>query len=256
MSNTVIRFTKMHGLGNDFVVINNLARDILLSPEQLKKIADRRTGIGCDQILVIEPSEEKDIDFTYKIYNQDGSESGQCGNGARCLAKFIYDEKLSQKKKLNLKTVSTVLETYVMNQDSSLVKVNMGIPHNTRPYAAKNKSGYYVDMGNPHAVFSVESICNPELDNLGLDNINIGYMEIINSSHIKLRVFERGAGETLACGSGACAAVAAGILQNKLGHQVVVELKLGCLEITWKGAGHPIWMTGPAQTSFQGSIVF
>ena len=181
----LINFTKMHGLGNDFIVIDAVSQAVSLSKSQIIWLSDRHLGIGCDQVLLIEKSADPEFDFFYRIYNSDGSESGQCGNGARCIAKFISDK---------------------------------------------------------------------NLNNLGLDDFNIGFMQIIDKNNIKLRVFERGAGETQACGSGACAAVIAGITQNLLNHTVTVELPGGKLYIEWQGEPHPVWMTGPAETVFEGNI--
>jgi diaminopimelate epimerase len=219
----------MHGLGNDFVVLNNLDQQLELSPKFITDISDRHRGVGCDQVLVLEKSpdssQETDIDFFYRIFNSDGSEVGQCGNGARCLAKYIAENKLSKKKKLRVKTITSILELTLQ-----------------------------LSLGNPHAVFKVDNIKDSSLHNLGLDNINIGFMKIIDKSHIALRVFERGAGETQACGSGACAAAVVGIMQKELDNTVCVELTGGKLYINWAGDNSPVIMTGPAVTVYEGRL--
>jgi len=257
----LINFTKMHGLGNDFVVIDAISQDILLSPSDIIKISDRHRGIGCDQVLLIQKSDIPDIDFLYKIYNSDGSEVGQCGNGARCLAKFIRDKNLSSKNILRVKTFTRKLELYIENEN---IRVNMGIPVEmqyfasldlkTQNIASLHSKPISLFLGNPHIVFLTQDIKDHSLNNMGLDDFNIGYMQIIDKNHIKLRVFERGAGETEACGSGACAAVVAGITQNLLDHSVTVELTGGKLYIQWQGQNHPVWMSGPAETVFEGCI--
>jgi len=242
----------MHGLGNDFIVINNLSNTFHLNADMIEKLSNRYTGIGCDQLLVLEKSDDPEIDFFYKIYNQDGSLSGQCGNGARCLAKFIWDEKISEKKTLTFKTFSTILEVILV--ENGLIKVNMAPPKSVREYTHQHLKGIFVDLGNPHIVFRVDNIHAPHLSNFGLDDYNIGYMQIVSKNHIKLKVFERGVGETLACGSGACAAVVAGITQNLLDQRVIVELQLGSLQIEWQGNSNPVWLTGPAEKSYVGVI--
>jgi diaminopimelate epimerase len=247
-----INFTKMHGLGNDFIVINNISNTLQLDTKIIRKLSNRHTGIGCDQLLIVEKSEDSNIDFVYRIFNQDGSVSGQCGNGARCLAKFIWDNHLSEKKSLTLKTVSTTLEVTML--DNHLIRVNMGVPISVQKYQHQDLNGIFVDLGNPHIVFEVDNINDSALFNLGLDKYNIGFMQKVSSSRIKLRVFERGAGETLACGSGACAAVIAGIYEKVLDQTVTVELNLGSLEVKWQGEDQPVWLSGPAEKCFEGII--
>ncbi|HEV2614008.1 MAG TPA: diaminopimelate epimerase [Gammaproteobacteria bacterium] len=247
-----IIFTKMHGLGNDFVVINNIDQKIDFSAEMISTISNRHFGIGCDQVLILEKATEANIDFNYRIFNSDGSEVGQCGNGARCLAKFIHDKKLSDKKQLNVKTITSILELTL--QKDGDVSVRMGIPKDFRPIQTLAFSGLQLSLGNPHAVFKVDNIKDSGLSNLGLDSINIGFMKVIDRTHIKLRVFERGAGETQACGSGACAAVVVGIKQNELDNTVCVELTGGKLYVSWAGEGQPVIMTGPAVTVFEGIL--
>jgi len=244
---TLIRFTKMHGLGNDFIVINGVTQNIKLSSDQVRFIADRRRGVGCDQILIVEKSNEPNIDFYYKIYNADGSEVGQCGNGARCLAKFIHEEKLSDKKNLRVKTQTRILNILIEND---FICVDMGEPHAIEKYP----EGISLDLGNPHVVFCVNNI-DVNLDNRGLHDKNVGFVQVIDRAHIKIRVFERGVGETSACGSGACAAVVAGITQGLLDESVTVSLTGGELFIQWKGPSHPVYMTGPAETVFKGEIL-
>jgi diaminopimelate epimerase len=249
-----ITFTKMHGLGNDFVVINNIDQNIEFSPALIIEISDRHRGVGCDQVLVLEKFPEKDvepnIDFFYRIFNSDGSEVGQCGNGARCLAKFIHDKKLSKKKHFRVKTITSILELTL--QEDGDISVNMGTPKDFRPIKTLAFTGLQLSLGNPHAVFKVDNTKDSSLHNLGLDNINIGFMKVIDKSHIQLRVFERGVGETQACGSGACAAVVVGIMQNDLDNTVCVELTGGKLYIHWEGEGSSVMMTGPAVTVFEG----
>jgi diaminopimelate epimerase len=244
----------MHGLGNDFVVINNIDQNIEFSPALIIEISDRHRGVGCDQVLVLEKLPEKDIepniDFFYRIFNSDGSEVGQCGNGARCLAKFIHDKKLSKKKHFRVKTITSILELTL--QEDGDISVNMGTPKDFRPIKTLAFTGLQLSLGNPHAVFKVDNTKDSSLHNLGLDNINIGFMKVIDKSHIQLRVFERGVGETQACGSGACAAVVVGIMQNDLDNTVCVELTGGKLYIHWEGEGSSVMMTGPAVTVFEG----
>lgn len=249
----LIYFTKMHGLGNDFVVIDAISQSVVLTKLDVISISDRHRGIGCDQILFLQKSDTPDIDFLYKIYNSDGSEVGQCGNGARCLAKFIQDKNLSPKNKLRVKTLTSILELYIQDEN---IRVNMGVPENIQDFQnfSPKLSGIQLSLGNPHIVFITQNIQDKFLNNFGLNNFNIGFMQIITRDSIKLRVFERGAGETEACGSGACAAVVAGITQNLLDHAVTVELQGGKLYIQWQGQNHPVWMTGPAETVFEGNI--
>lgn len=245
-----INFTKMHGLGNDFVVIDNISQNTDFSQKLITALSDRHRGIGCDQVLILEKSTEAEVDFFYRIFNSDGSEVGQCGNGARCLAKFIAEKKLSSKTTLRVKTITSLLELNL--QPDGDVSVNMGIPKDFRPIQTLAFSGLQLSLGNPHAVFKVDNIKDSGLHNLGLDNINIGFMKILDKSHIQLRVFERGAGETQACGSGACAAAVVGIMQKELDNTVCVELTGGKLYIHWAGEHSPVMMTGPAVTVFEG----
>ena len=273
----MIHFTKMHGLGNDFVVIDAINQTIQLSPEQIRFIADRHFGVGFDQLLLVEKPISDTADFKYRIFNADGSEVSQCGNGARCFARFVADKKLTDKTEIRVDTNAGQL-VLCLNEDG-LVTVNMGIPRHhpseiplliapeTLLYSLEINGQDYqfgaVSMGNPHAVLIVEDIANAPVAELGKqleshpvvpERANIGFMQIINRQHIKLRVYERGAAETLACGSGACAAVVIGIEQNLLDNTVLVELAGGNLNINWAGRGSPVWMTGAAVAVFEGVI--
>lgn len=260
---TVITFSKMHGLGNDFVVIDAINQNVSLTSKQIQYIADRHRGIGCDQILLVEKSLQPEIDFNYRIFNADGSEVGQCGNGARCLAKFVVDQKLTDKKFLRIKTSTTILECELLNHNQ--VKVNMGIPKEIQTITIENHSGVTLDIGNPHMVFLTTMLQKnyKDINKLGEicnhhayfpQGVNVGFMHIIDRQHIELRVYERGAGETQACGSGACAAVIAGIQQQLLDNNVSVNLLGGELQIAWQGEHAPVWMTGAAEYVFEGEI--
>ena len=272
-----ILFTKMHGLGNDFVVIDAINQDIDLSEDQVRYLADRHFGVGCDQLLLVEAAETDDVDFIYRIYNADGGEVEQCGNGARCFAVFVREKGLTDKDLIRVETASGVIELHV--QDDGQIMVDMGVPEFSPwkiPFNADTRLDEYsldvngevitigaVSMGNPHAVTIVDNIETAAVDELGAcienhplfpNRVNAGFMQIIDDSHIRLRVFERGAGETLACGTGACAAVAIGCLQGHLTNQVEVELPGGSLQISWQGEASPVMMTGPATTVFEGKI--
>jgi diaminopimelate epimerase len=274
----MINFTKMQGLGNDFVVIDAINQHITLTSEQIRFMSNRHFGIGFDQLLLVEKPVSENADFKYRIFNADGSEVGQCGNGARCFARFVRDKKLSGKDEICVDTTSGQLLLRFTEQD--LITVNMGIPkHNPIeiPLLAEQELMLYkvavndenisfgaVSMGNPHAVIQVENVENAPVNSLGniLENhtifperANIGFMQIINKKAIKLRVYERGASETLACGSGACAAAVIGIEQNLLDNEVCVELPGGNLQISWSGRGEPVLMTGPACHVFDGTII-
>ncbi|MCH9698861.1 MAG: diaminopimelate epimerase [Gammaproteobacteria bacterium] len=273
----MLEFTKMHGLGNDFVVIDATRKPVQLSDGQLKAIADRHFGIGCDQILVVEQSSNPAIDFRYRIFNADGSEVGQCGNGARCFARFVQDKQLTDKNIIRVETQSSLM-TLTINPDDT-VSVNLGVPvfePNQVPLLAESRKTSYtlsidgqtisygaVSLGNPHAVILVDKLDLAPVQSLGAvmenhqifpERANIGFMQIIDLQHIQLRVFERGAGETLACGSGACAAVVVGIEQGHLDSPVTVDLPGGSLTIEWQGEGQPVIMTGTATTVFEGSM--
>jgi diaminopimelate epimerase len=270
-------FVKMHGLGNDFVVIDAFRRDLSLSTAQVRFLADRRFGIGCDQLLLVERPGQAGVDFRYRIFNADGSEVEQCGNGARCFARFVRDEGLTDKDAIVVETASGVITLYV--ESDGQIRVNMGAPRFNPaqlPFIAEAEADKYpleigsepltigaVSMGNPHAVLRVEDIATAEVERLGplLEShprfprrVNVGFMEIVTRGHIRLRVYERGAGETLACGTGACAAVAVGRRWGELDDTVRVDLPGGSLTIRWEGGDTALWMTGPATRVFQGEI--
>jgi len=273
----LIEFTKMHGLGNDFVVIDAIRQKIYLTSEQVRFIADRHFGVGCDQVLLVEESSNSDADFRYRIFNADGSEVAQCGNGARCFARFVRDKKLSDQDQVLVDTDAGQL--LLSFEVDGLITVNMGIPEHN-PVLIPLKSGqeekFYsaeingvekvfgaVSLGNPHAVLQVKDVQMAAVEEVGEaleshpvfpERANIGFMQIIDRNKLKLRVYERGAGETLACGSGACAAVVIGIEQQLLAHDVLVELPGGELKIQWQGRGYPVLMTGPAVSVYEGII--
>ncbi|MGD0960749.1 MAG: diaminopimelate epimerase [Methylomonas sp.] len=273
----VIHFSKMQGLGNNFVVIDAINQSINLNAEQIRRIADRHFGVGCDQLLLVERPVNHNADFKYRIFNADGGEVGQCGNGARCFARFVREKQLTAKNEIVVDTDSGQLTLRIT--EDGWITVNMGVPRlppEQIPLLAAEQAKLYhvtlpegeiafaaVSVGNPHAVIVVEDIAQAPVATLGAvmerhrifpERANIGFMQIINRQAIKLRVFERGAGETLACGSGACAAVIAGIEQDLLDREVCVSLPGGELKINWPGRGQPVFMTGPAATVFEGRI--
>jgi diaminopimelate epimerase len=273
----LLEFTKMHGLGNDFVVIDAIHQNVALSPEQVRQIADRHYGIGCDQLLLVEAPSTQDTDFRYRIFNADGGEVGQCGNGARCFMRFVHERGLTDKRELKVETLSGQLQLEL--EDDGLVTVNMGEPRlepTDIPFDAPAYAQIYtlaldgdvleiaaVSMGNPHAVTRVEDVETAPVERLGPlierhprfpERVNAGFMQIIDFEHIRLRVYERGAGETRACGSGACAAVVAGRLWDQLSARVNVALRGGNLVVSWAGNGHPVYITGPATRVFEGRI--
>ncbi|MHB8254283.1 MAG: diaminopimelate epimerase [Acidiferrobacter sp.] len=267
-------FTKMHGLGNDFVVMNAITQTVNLTPELVRAIADRHFGVGCDQVLVVEPSTEKGIDFRYRIFNADGGEVQQCGNGARCFARYVRDEGLTAKDVIAVRTEGGVITLQVLDNDEVLV--NMGLvrrlPEEIPFLAPKEDIVYTVDvagrgvdmtvlsLGNPHAVQLVDDVERaPVLTEGPLierharfpEGVNVGFMQVLDRRTIRLRVYERGAGETLACGTGACAAVAAGRLRGFLDEKVDVYLRGGRLTVSWDGQG-PVWMQGPVCRVYDG----
>lgn len=272
-----MQFSKMHGLGNDFMVIDGVTQNIYLTAETIRKLADRHRGIGFDQLLLVEPPYDPELDFHYRIFNADGSEVSQCGNGARCFARFVTLKGLTDKRDIH---VSTAKGKMVLSlKDGEKVRVNMGEPvwePAQVPFAANKFEKNYilrtelqtvlcgvVSMGNPHCVLQTEDINTALVNELGplLENherfperANIGFMQVVTRNHIKLRVFERGAGETQACGSGACAAVAVGIMQGLLDGYVRVDLPGGSLQIEWEGIGHPLYMTGDATHIYDGFV--
>lgn len=273
----LLRFTKMHGLGNDFVVLDLVTQRLNITEQQVRLLADRRLGIGCDQVLVVEIPRHPDIDFRYRIFNNDGSEVEQCGNGARCFAKFVRDKKLTGKSKIKVETNTGVIELLV--ERNGEIRVNMGKPElqpELIPFDADHQANTYaldvdgtafeigaVSMGNPHAVMLVDDIETNLVSQIGPriekhprfpNRVNAGFMQVVSRREINLRVYERGAGETLACGSGACAAVVSGQLRGLLDQRVSVNLPGGKLTIEWRGEGHPVMMTGPATTVFEGQI--
>ncbi|GAB2196927.1 diaminopimelate epimerase [Sessilibacter sp. MAH4] len=272
-----IRFTKMHGLGNDFVMIDAISQRPNLTAENVRKLCDRRFGIGCDQLLVVDHPTTPDIDFKYRIFNSDGSEVQNCGNGARCFAKFVRERKLTGKSRISVETCAGVMILEV-NKDET-VRVNMGepilAPHKI-PFAAPEQLTSYpiivddqqyeigsVSMGNPHAVLFINDTETAPVQTLGAkiechpdfpEKVNVSFAQVMSRTEVKYRVFERGVGETLACGTGACAAVACGIVQGKLDNNVTVHLRGGDLKIQWQGVGHPLYMTGPAVTVYHGQV--
>ncbi|MCB1777754.1 MAG: diaminopimelate epimerase [Candidatus Competibacteraceae bacterium] len=272
-----LHFTKMQGLGNDFVVIDGIRQTVALESAQIRRLADRRFGIGCDQILLAEASQRADADFRYRIFNADGGEVEQCGNGARCFARFVHDQGLTNKNGLWIETLAGLLQLHLLPDHR--VRVDMGRPRlepSDAPFIATERALRYpiavdgmeleigvASMGNPHAVLMVNDVDQAPVARLGAllerherfpQRVNVGFMQIIAPDHIRLRVFERGAGETLACGSGACAAVVVGRLWGQLSPNVRVELPGGALEIHWAGEGESVLMTGPATTIFEGWI--
>lgn len=272
-----IEFTKMHGLGNDFVVINNLSGSIILSSDNIRFIADRHFGIGCDQLLLIENASRPENDFSYRIFNADGGEVEQCGNGARCFARYVHDRGLTNKTSITLETLGGVITAHL--EVSGQVRIDMGIPvfePAKIPFSADAEADTYdleianqthtisaVSMGNPHAVLMVDDIDSAPVTTLGPviqqqsrfpQRVNVGFMQIIDRSHIRLRVFERGAGETQACGTGACAAVVIGIRRGLLENNVQVSLQGGDLLINWNNDNKNVWLTGPTTHVFEGVI--
>lgn len=273
----LMKFTKMHGLGNDFVVIDAVTQNVRITASMARRLSDRKTGIGCDQLLVVEPPSDPDIDFNYRIFNSDGAEVEQCGNGARCLARFVHDRRLTGKNPIVVKTSNRVMQLVV--EDKKMVAVDMGIPElvpENIPFEAPEKAMVYaidvdgqsydiaaVSMGNPHAVLRVDDVEHAPVAELGAkieshprfpNRVNVGFMQIDSRNEIKLRVFERGVGETEACGSGACAAAVAAIQQGLVDSPVTMQLTRGSLKIDWRGEGHELIMTGPTATVFHGRI--
>ncbi len=273
-----IAFTKMHGIGNDFIVFDNLSNQISLTPEQIRFLSDRRFGVGCDQILFVETSSNPKVDFHYRIFNANGEEVPQCGNGARCLARFVVDKGLTDKETLAIETQSGLI--YPRIEANGEVTVDMGIPRlepSEIPFNADQVETQYpimvgtdlykigaVSIGNPHAVLLVDSIEEAPIDTVGPklsshhrfpQRANVSFMQIVDDSNIKLRVYERGVGETLACGTGACAAVVVGQLLGRLDHLVTVNLSGGQLQIERASKEDAsVLITGPATRVFEGTI--
>ncbi|MGM7319004.1 MULTISPECIES: diaminopimelate epimerase [Idiomarina] len=273
----LLHFSKMHGLGNDFMVVDNVTQNLYVNPDQIRRWADRHTGIGFDQMLLVEPPYDPDLDFHYRIFNADGSEVAQCGNGARCFAKFVKAKGLSNKNHLKVSTKAGKMVLHL--EKDGQVTVDMGEPlfePAAVPFKAQKVEQTYVlrvkdetvlcgvlGLGNPHCVIAVDNVDTAPVQTLGADlaaherfpeSVNVGFMQKISADEIKLRVFERGVGETMACGSGACAAAVAGIQQGLLNERVKVSLPGGDLLIRWQ-QGHPVKMTGPAELIYDGQMV-
>ncbi|HEU0187065.1 MAG TPA: diaminopimelate epimerase [Gallionellaceae bacterium] len=272
-----LKFTKMHGAGNDFVVIDGVRQEIYLTSEQLRLLADRHFGVGCDQILLVEKSQNAEADFRYRIFNADGGEVEQCGNGARCFVRFVHDHKLTGKREIVVETKSGLISPRL--EDDGRVTVNMGAPifEPARiPFESDSDAVIQpldvsggvvqisaVSMGNPHAVQIVDDVEQAPVLSMGPliehharfpKRVNVGFMQVVDRGHIKLRVYERGSGETLSCGTGACAAVVSGIRRGLLDTSVQVATRGGVLTINWAGTSSPVLMTGPALTVFEGEI--
>jgi diaminopimelate epimerase len=272
-----IEFTKMQGAGNDFVVFDATSRPFALSPAQIKLVADRHFGVGCDQLLVVEKASGAGADFRYRIFNADGGEVEQCGNGARCFVKFVHQRGLTKKNALRVETLAGMIEPRL--EEDGEVTVNMGPPVLDLakvPFIAEDEGlVHYIEvngeavevavlsMGNPHAVQVVEDVDEAPVTAQGPliehhpqfpNRVNAGYMQVVERNAIRLRVFERGAGETLACGTGACAAVVSGIERGLLDSPVQVETRGGRLTVAWAGGDNPVWMKGPANCAFEGTI--
>ncbi|NTV94896.1 MAG: diaminopimelate epimerase [Thiobacillus sp.] len=271
-----LRFTKMHGLGNDFVVFDGICQVVDLSPEQLRHLADRHFGVGCDQILLVEKAGRPDVDFRYRIFNADGGEVQQCGNGARCFVRFVHDQGLTDKRAIRVETASGIIAPRL--EEDGQVTVDMGPPRFEPadiPFVADARAATYVidigqpveisalSMGNPHAVLETCNVDTAPVQEWGPlierhprfpERVNVGFMQLVHRRAIKLRVFERGSGETLACGTGACAAAVAGMQRGLLDREVEVQTRGGRLTIRWDGEGHSVFMTGPAVTVFEGEI--
>ena len=277
-----LRFAKMHGIGNDFMVLDLVTQNVELTADRIKRWSDRRTGVGFDQLLAVLPPSDPTADFRYRIFNRDGTQAEQCGNGARCFAKFVRDHGLSVKQGLTLETSSGLVRTRMLEDDR--VEVEMGVPGLEpgdvpfRPEAAEALAGGVryrlpvadgevvvapVSIGNPHAVIEVDDIVNAPVKRLGVqvqaseafpDGVNVGFLQIVEPGFARLRVFERGAGETRACGSGACAAMVVGRLTGQLESRVTVSLRGGEVQLRWPGEGESVTMTGPAAQIYEGQI--
>ena len=280
-----LRFTKMHGAGNDFVMLNGVTQRIDLTREQLRWLSDRRFGVGADQILLVEPAPQPDLDFRYRIFNSDGGEVEQCGNGARCFVKFVHDEGLTSKPAIRVQTLGGIIEPRLQENDE--VSVDMGVPRFDPADAGFDSSGLtpivehdqtlwpldvghrvtiaVLSMGNPHAVQTVSSVEAAAVTTDGPliehhhrfgDRVNVGFMQVVDRHCIRLRVWERGAGETLACGTGACAAAVSGIRRGLLDTPVTVIARGGELKIEWEGRAdaQQVLLTGGATTVFKGDI--
>ncbi len=276
----MLKFSKMHGLGNDFIVIDAIRQSVSLNAAQVKFLADRHFGIGCDQLLLVESSDRPDVDFRYRIFNADGGEVSQCGNGARCFARFVYDNGLTEKTTIAVETASGVI--YPTLQHDGQISVDMGQPRflpEQVPFKAAEAATTYMlaieagrqveiaalSMGNPHAVMLVDDVDTAPVLEIGPlieahpqfpERVNAGFMQLVSHDAIKLRVYERGAGETSACGTGACAAVVSGIRRGLLARKVAVQLPGGQLLISWPDEQASVIMTGPATHVFDGEIAW
>ncbi|WP_339513825.1 diaminopimelate epimerase [Pseudomonas sp. RL_15y_Pfl2_60] len=273
----LLRFTKMHGLGNDFMVLDLVSQHAHIQPKNAKQWGDRFTGVGFDQLLLVEPPSNPDVDFRYRIFNSDGSEVEQCGNGARCFARFVLDKRLTAKKQIRVETKGGIIELNVRNDGQ--ITVDMGPPRlapEQIPFQADAQALSYpvevdgqtvelaaISMGNPHAVLRVNNIETADVHGLGPklehhprfpQKVNVGFLQVIDRQRGKLRVWERGAGETQACGTGACAAAVAAISQGWMDSPVQLELPGGKLLIEWAGPGQPVMMTGPAVRVYEGQV--
>ncbi len=273
----LLKFTKMHGAGNDFVVIDATRKAVELTAEQLRLLADRHFGVGCDQVLQVEKPQVAGADFRYRIFNADGGEVEQCGNGARCFVRFVHDKGLTERREITVETKSGLISPRL--ESDGRVTVNMGAPIFDAariPFATDSNAVVQplvvndetvqitaLSMGNPHAVQVVDDVEHAPVIAQGAfierhprfpNRVNAGFMQVVDRSHIKLRVFERGSGETLSCGTGACAAVVAGIKRGLLDNEVSVATRGGTLTISWNGGDAPVMMTGPAITVFEGEI--
>ncbi|QUJ67416.1 diaminopimelate epimerase [Photobacterium sp. GJ3] len=271
------QFSKMHGLGNDFMVVDCVTQNIFFSPDAIRRLADRHRGVGFDQLLVVEPPYDPETDFHYRIFNADGSEVSQCGNGARCFARFVSMKGLTNKYRIAVSTKAGKMILQLENDNQ--VTVNMGEPAfapEKIPFTAKQEEKTYIlradnytvmcgtaSMGNPHCVTVVDDVETADVETLGPllesherfpERVNVGFMQVLSRDAVRLRVYERGAGETQACGSGACAAVAIGQRQGLLDSQVKVSLPGGDLHIRWAGEGKPLYMTGPVAHVYDGQI--
>jgi len=273
----LLEFTKMHGLGNDFMVVDLISQRAFFDAMTIRRLADRHFGIGFDQLLIVEPPDFPNVDFKYRIFNADGSEVEQCGNGVRCFARFVFERQLTNKKRFKVQTSAGIVEPEL--GENSWVRVNMGYPKflpNEIPFLAEEPDALYdialkdnelltidvVNMGNPHAVTIVPDVLTADVAKIGPQveaharfpqRVNAGFMQIVDEKHARLRVFERGVGETMACGTGACAAAVSGMRRGLLANNVEIELAGGKLQIEWK-EGDVVWMTGPTATVYEGRL--
>ncbi|WP_353169412.1 diaminopimelate epimerase [Acinetobacter sp.] len=273
----LLEFTKMHGLGNDFMVVDLISQRAFFDAVTIRRLADRHFGIGFDQLLIVEPPDFPNVDFKYRIFNADGSEVEQCGNGVRCFARFVYERQLTNKKRFKVQTSAGIVEPEL--GENGWVRVNMGYPKflpQEIPFIAEEPDALYdialadeqsltidvVNMGNPHAVTIVTDVLTADVAHIGPQvesherfpqHVNAGFMQIIDEKHARLRVFERGVGETMACGTGACAAAVSGMRRGLLANNVEIELAGGKLQIEWK-EGDVVWMTGPTATVYEGRL--